>query len=39
MSYDTIHPMQVAEPDLREAAARTLDAVPGKDSRHPGCRR
>ncbi len=27
-----IHPFQVAEPDLREAAARTLDAVPGAEA-------
>ena len=32
MSYDTTHPAQVAEPDLRAAAARTLDAVPGAEA-------
>ncbi|MDE0256052.1 MAG: nucleotidyltransferase domain-containing protein [Rhodospirillaceae bacterium] len=32
MSYGTIHPSQVAERDLREAAARTLDAVPGAEA-------
>ncbi|MDE0529991.1 MAG: nucleotidyltransferase domain-containing protein [Albidovulum sp.] len=32
MSNGTIHPLQVAEPDLREAAARTLDAVPGAEA-------
>ncbi|MDE0114256.1 MAG: nucleotidyltransferase domain-containing protein [Albidovulum sp.] len=32
MSYGTIQPSQVAEQDLREAAARTLDAVPGAEA-------
>ena len=32
MSDDTIHPALVAEPNLRAAAARSLDAVPGAEA-------